>query len=197
MTFLFDIGRVLLDFDFESSLAAVPARHCPMRRAPRPLLERKDEFETGGSIPTTYTDWALGVLGTTATADEFHHAWRRIFTPNEPMWACVRQLKADGHRLILFSNTNAIHCPWMLRRVSRVLALRRRRASPSKPASSNPTRRSISTPSRPTLVPAGIHALHRRPPAKHRHRPRFGFHTWQYDLKDHAAFERWLALFAL
>ena len=29
------------------------------------------------------------------------------------MWQRVRQLTADGHRLILFSNINAIHAPWI------------------------------------------------------------------------------------
>ena len=29
------------------------------------------------------------------------------------MWECARKLKAAGHKLVLFSNINAIHSPWI------------------------------------------------------------------------------------
>lgn len=114
MNFLFDIGRVLLDFDFESSLRRLLPDDCtdPHARLAR-LLGKKDEFEAGRIPPEEYIPWALGVMESPASHDEFRHAWCDIFTPNTPMWECVKQLAADDHRLILFSNTNAIHCPWI------------------------------------------------------------------------------------
>ncbi|MCX6874968.1 MAG: HAD family phosphatase [Verrucomicrobia bacterium] len=114
MTFLFDIGRVLLDFDFETSLARLlpPGTADPQARL-AVLLERKDEFETGAIAPDAYIAWALEVLGSGASHAEFRHAWCHIFTPNVPMWQTVRMLAAAGHRLILLSNTNALHCPWV------------------------------------------------------------------------------------
>ncbi|HEX7261888.1 MAG TPA: hypothetical protein VF258_08745, partial [Luteolibacter sp.] len=114
MTFLFDIGRVLLDFDFESSISRLfPATTVDADARIHLLLERKDEFEAGKIDEEPFIDWALEALGSAATPDEFRHAWQQIFTPNEPMWRCVRQLVNDGHRLILFSNINAIHWPWI------------------------------------------------------------------------------------
>lgn len=114
MTFLFDIGRVLLDFDFETSLRRLLPAACedPHARLSR-LLAKKDEFEAGRIHPDDYIPWALGVMESAATHDEFRQAWCDIFTPNLPMWDCVEELAAAGHRLILFSNTNAIHCPWV------------------------------------------------------------------------------------
>lgn len=114
MNFLFDIGRVLLDFDFETSLRRLLPPDCadPHARLSR-LLAKKDEFEAGRIPPDEYIPWALGVMESPATHDEFRQAWCDIFTPNAPMWECIEQLAADGHRLILFSNTNAIHCPWV------------------------------------------------------------------------------------
>jgi len=113
MTFLIDIGRVLLDFDFESLPARLlpPDTVAPLERLAI-MLDRKDDFETGALDPESFIEWALEVLGSTASPDAFRHAWRHIFTPNLPMWQTVRELAAAGHRLILFSNTNAIHCPW-------------------------------------------------------------------------------------
>ena len=64
MTFLYDIGRVLLDFDFESSLARLLPPDCPNpHERLSHLLDRKDEFEAGAIDPDDYIDWALGVLG--------------------------------------------------------------------------------------------------------------------------------------
>jgi putative hydrolase of the HAD superfamily len=115
MTFLFDIGRVLLDFDFETSLSRLlPADVSdPHERLSR-LLAKKDDFESGAIEPDAYIAWALETLGSEATPDDFRAAWRDIFTPNEPMWDLVRALRARGaHRLFMLSNTNGIHCPWV------------------------------------------------------------------------------------
>ncbi|MEM1083461.1 MAG: HAD family phosphatase [Verrucomicrobiota bacterium] len=116
MTFLYDIGKVLLDFDFENSL-----RHLLPQGTPdsdiddrlAKMLDRKDDFEGGRVSPEDYIPWALEILGHDIDRETFIQAWQNIFTPNEPMWRVVEQLRADGHRLILFSNTNAIHCPWI------------------------------------------------------------------------------------
>ena len=47
--FLFDIGKVLLDFDFEKSLRNfLPSNHPDPATALEKLLARKDEFEAVG-----------------------------------------------------------------------------------------------------------------------------------------------------
>jgi HAD superfamily hydrolase (TIGR01509 family) len=192
MTFLFDIGRVLLDFDFEKSLVRLlPDRiPNPTERLSR-LLERKDELEAGRIDVDTYTTWALDILGGEASPEEFHHAWQQIFTPNAPMWDCVRKLSADGHRLILFSNINGIHCPWIFKEFpqfelfhSGIYSFQTGSIKPQpeiyKYAIKNHNLDPADTlyiDDLPQNVAAGIE---------------FGFRAWQYNLNDHAAFERWL-----
>jgi glucose-1-phosphatase len=195
MTFLYDIGRVLLDFDFESSLARLLPAECPdpAERLSR-LLARKDDFEAGAIDPDEYIAWALGVLGSPATPEEFRHAWQRIFTPNEPMWECVRKLSAAGHRLILFSNTNAIHCPWVFDAYpgfslfdDAVLSFETGSIKPHPPIYQHAV-------DAHDLVPDDTLYIDDLPQNIATGRE-FGFHCWQYDLRDHQSFERWLASF--
>jgi glucose-1-phosphatase len=195
MTFLFDIGRVLLDFDFESSLSRLLPAGDKRHRLEK-LLARKDEFETGRIDPDAYTRWALDVLGSAASHDEFHARWREIFTPNEPMWQCVRRLAARGHRLILFSNTNSIHCPWLFRRFPEfslfheaVLSFEVGAVKPHPPI----YRHAIDVHG---LDPSSTLYIDDLPENIAAGRD-FGFQCHQYDLRDHSACERWLATFPI
>jgi FMN phosphatase YigB (HAD superfamily) len=193
VTFLYDIGRVLLDFDFESSIARLfPAGITDPAGRMSLLIERKDEFETGKISTDDYITWALETLGSPATHDEFRHAWQQIFTPNEPMWGRVRQLAADGHRLILFSNINGIHWPWITEAFPEfslfhdaVLSFTTGFIKPQPEIYQH----AITT---HQLVPEETLYIDDLPANCAAGRV-LGFRTWQYELKDHASFETWLA----
>lgn len=190
--FLFDIGKVLLDFDFESSLKTLlPAGRPAPSAALSELLEKKDEFESGLISVGDYTNWAIGILGSSATHDRFHHAWRNIFTPNTPMWKTARKLHANGHRLILFSNTNAIHCPWIFEKYPEfsifhgaILSFEVESIKPQPEI----YRHAIDT---YRLIPGKTLYIDDLP-ANIATGDRFGFRTHQYDLTNHPAFEHWL-----
>lgn len=193
MTFLFDIGRVLLDFDFEPSLSRLFPENTPdPRERLTKLLDRKDEFEAGRVEVDAYVAWALEVLDCEVSPEQFIHAWRQIFIVNEPMWACVRQLIAQGHRLILFSNTNGIHCPWIFETYPEfslfhgaVLSFEIDAIKPHPSFYQHAIDQYQIDPSDTLYIddlPDNI-ATGRD----------FGFGCWQYDQKDHAAFESWLA----
>ena len=193
MTFLFDIGRVLLDFDFVPSLSSLfPAgTPDPEARLAR-LLERKDEFEAGKIEVDSYIDWALEVLDCDATPAEFIQSWQRIFTVNEAMWRCVRDLVDQGHRLILFSNTNGIHCPWVFEYYPEfslfegaVLSFETGYIKPQPEIYHHAIEKY-------QLDPATTLYIDDLPENIQTGRE-IGFVCWQYDLKQHAAFEAWLS----
>jgi glucose-1-phosphatase len=195
MTFLYDIGRVLLDFDFETSLGRLlPADGGDHASRLTRLLDRKDDFEAGSIPPDEYIAWALEVLESEASVDEFRKAWQHIFTPNLPMWECVRRLSADGHRLILFSNTNGIHCPWVFEEFSEFdlfdAAVLSFEVGAIKP--------------HPEIYQHAVDTYSLKPettwyiddlPQNIATGRDFGFHCFQYDLHNHAAFEEWLNSF--
>ncbi|QTN31903.1 HAD family phosphatase [Akkermansiaceae bacterium] len=191
--FLYDIGKVLLDFDFEPSLAKLlPPAHPDPAAAMARLLGKKDEFETGRISTEDYTAWAIETLGTDASPETFHSAWQNIFTPNLPMWDTVRSLAAAGHRLILFSNTNSIHCPWVFETYPEfsvfhgsVLSYETGSIKPHPDIYRHAIEKYSLTPGKTLYIddlPANIATGNE-----------FGFRTHQYELTNHAAFEQWLA----
>ena len=191
-TFLFDIGRVLLDFDFESSLLKlIPERINNHKERILQVLEQKDALEAGLIDPESYANWALKIFESDATLPQFYQAWQQIFTTNEPMWRCVRQLASNNHSLILISNINAIHCPWIFTAYPefsyfkhKILSFKVGFLKPEfaiyqyaiKTYQLNPVS-TIYIDDQPQNIASG---------------KALGFQCWQYDLKDHQAFEIWL-----
>jgi HAD superfamily hydrolase (TIGR01509 family) len=191
--FLFDIGKVLLDFDFESSLRKfLPSNHPDPAAALEKLLSRKDEFEAGQVSTDDYTDWAIKTLDTSATIEEFHHAWRNIFTPNPLMWETVRKLHAAGHRLILFSNINGIHCPWIFENFPEFSLFHGAVLSYEVGAIKPQLEIYQHAIDKYSLVPENTLYIDDLP-ANIATGQQLGFHTHTYDINNHREFELWLA----
>ena len=114
MTFLFDIGNVLLNLHFDRFHQAILG--APDTPLPPELMRFRQPYESGTIDDDTFVRGSLEVLSSSLSPDQFISAWQDIFSPNEPMWAVVEQLKAQNHRLILFSNTNGLHTTSFLSR---------------------------------------------------------------------------------
>lgn len=190
--FLFDIGRVLLDFDFESSLSKlIPDRINNPKERIQYVLEQKNALESGLIIPQSYARWALKIFESEATLEQFYQAWQQIFIANEPMWRCVRQLARKNHPLILLSNINAIHCPWIFTAYPEFSYFEHKILSfeigALKPEFAI-YQYAINT---YQLDPASTVYIDDQPQNIISGKE-FGFHCWQYDLNHHQAFEIWL-----
>ena len=190
---LFDIGKVLLDFDFESSLKKhLPKDYANPSAVLETLLARKDAFETGRIPLDSYVDWAMETMQFQGSHDDFYHAWRNIFTPNRPMWKLCRKLKRQGHRLLLFSNTSAIHCPWIFEAFPEfeifdgsILSFETGFIKPEKAIYEYAISKYGLTPENTIYIddlPANIATGQA-----------FGFRAYLYKLNQHEAFEQWLA----
>jgi putative hydrolase of the HAD superfamily len=108
---LFDLGRVLVHFDFRIGYEALektcgcPAAEIPRRLAPTGLVER---FESGKVEPREFFDEFRSTLGIELEFDRFCEIWSSIFTHAilpETMLAGL----SGRYRMVLLSNTNALH----------------------------------------------------------------------------------------
>jgi putative hydrolase of the HAD superfamily len=108
---IFDLGRVLVNFDFKRGYQALeghcpyPAAEIPKRLSAGGLVER---FETGLIEPRDFVTQMSAALDLDIGYDRFCRIWSSIFTETlvpETMLAGL----AARYRLLLLSNTNAIH----------------------------------------------------------------------------------------
>jgi glucose-1-phosphatase len=107
----FDLGNVLVHFDFRRGYAALEGLcpygqdEIPLRLAPTGLFE---QFESGQLEPGEFFERMRTVLALRVDYPGFCRIWNSIFTHALVPEALLAGLAAR-YRLVLLSNTNAIH----------------------------------------------------------------------------------------
>ena len=111
-TVIFDLGKVLIPFDFSrgyramEKLCSYPAAEIPKRIGTTDLVHR---FESGLVEPRDFVEQLSAMLDLRVNYEQFCDIWSSIFLPDplipESMLAGLR----ERYRLLLLSNTNAIH----------------------------------------------------------------------------------------
>ena len=108
---LFDLGRVLIHFDFQRGYRALEGL-CPYTAAEIPqllagtgLVER---FETGLVEPEEFVAEMSRILELRVDYERFAEIWSCIFT-HELLPESMLEGLARRYRLVLVSNTNALH----------------------------------------------------------------------------------------
>lgn len=108
---IFDLGRVLVNFDFQRGYRALEglcpyaAAEIPGRIFPGGLVRR---FETGLIEPRDFFAQFSELLGLTIDYSRFCEIWTCIFTEALLPESLLESL-AERYRLVLLSNTNPIH----------------------------------------------------------------------------------------
>ena len=109
---IFDLGRVLVPFDFDrfydplAALSKINTEEVRRRIAATGLMPR---FESGLEEPEAFARGICEILGLHLTVEEFAPIWFAVFLPEalipEEMLIQLRQ----RYRLLLLSNTNVLH----------------------------------------------------------------------------------------
>jgi putative hydrolase of the HAD superfamily len=112
--FIFDIGNVILRFDFQHAMRKLE-RHCdPIAETVVELIEPiKVAYEAGRMERADFQAELRAILRYTGTDADFVAAWEDIFTENEPMIRLIETL--EHYPLYLLSNTSDIHVDFFLR----------------------------------------------------------------------------------
>ncbi len=108
-SFVFDIGNVLLPFDFGIALSRLePLCTRPVADAMERGEPLKSAYEEGRIGKDEFVKEAIALLGYTGEPEEFERVWADIFHENKAMTELVAAL--HGHYpLYILSNTSDIH----------------------------------------------------------------------------------------
>jgi putative hydrolase of the HAD superfamily len=111
-TLIFDLGKVIIPFDFQrgyqrlAPLCKYPPEQIPERLRPHDLVRR---FESGQVEPRAFVEEFRNILGIDVDYDQFCEIWSSIFLPDTLIPESMLEALHQRYRLVLLSNTNAIH----------------------------------------------------------------------------------------
>lgn len=112
---IFDFGNVIAFFDYTKACArlaeplGLSGDQLLSRVRDNGILELVARYESGQIRTSEFVESAQGLAGLPIDDGQFAAAWADIFWINEPVARIARALKEAGHRLVLGSNTNALH----------------------------------------------------------------------------------------
>jgi putative hydrolase of the HAD superfamily len=111
-TVIFDLGKVIVPFDFSRGYRAM-AQSCaytpeeiPKRIGSTDLVHR---FESGQVEPEQFVEQLCGILDLRMEYARFCEIWSSIFLPDTLIPESLLEGLRRRYRLLLLSNTNAIH----------------------------------------------------------------------------------------
>ena len=111
--FLFDIGNVILSFDFTITARRLEERSAVAAAEILTLVSPlTNDLELGVLSVDDFLAAASERIGYMGEPGFLREAFADIFELNRPMVAFIESLKTDGVPLYLLSNTNGIHAPF-------------------------------------------------------------------------------------
>jgi glucose-1-phosphatase len=118
-TMIFDIGNVLVYFNFEQMCQQI-ATVCGMdlEQVRNEILRIGIFYEKGEMSTEEVHAYFSRFAAKTYTKQEFLSALTGIFQPNESIYPIVKALKNKGLRLLLLSNTCEAHYEYIIRNYS-------------------------------------------------------------------------------
>ncbi|MBC7926322.1 MAG: HAD family phosphatase [Bryobacteraceae bacterium] len=117
-TIIFDLGKVIVPFDFHrgyvkmAALAGCAPEDIPARLREHDLVQR---FESGEIEPQAFVEQLSKIAGFSCTFEEFSAIWSSIFLSETLLSDQFLEALHKQYRLVLLSNTNAIHFEMILR----------------------------------------------------------------------------------
>lgn len=114
MLYIFDLGNVIVDIDFKrvlgvwSKLSSVPLATLSERFT---MGEVFQQHERGEISDEDFARQLSDEMGISLSFEQFAEGWQAVFVALRPEVITIMQkLRAEGHRVVVLSNTNRLHC---------------------------------------------------------------------------------------
>lgn len=116
MLYIFDLGNVVVDIDFNrvlgvwSDYSRVPL--ASLKKSFR-MGETFQQHERGEISDDDFIKNMCHELSLPLSAEQFIAGWQAVFVSLRPeVVAIMNKLREQSHRVVILSNTNQIHTPW-------------------------------------------------------------------------------------
>ena len=106
---IFDLGKVLVDFDYSIAARKIAGRGSKSLAEIKPLIEQSRfiiDYELGRLTRREFFEHIRDATGFSGSLEEFSHFFANIFTPIQPMIDLHAELRQRGFQTYVFSNTN-------------------------------------------------------------------------------------------
>jgi FMN phosphatase YigB (HAD superfamily) len=113
-TIIFDLGKVIIPFDFNRGYALIaPLAGCEPAAIPERLrsYDLVHRFESGQIEPKPFVEEISRILGIECSYERFCEIWSSIFLAEPLLPDSLLEALHRRYRLVVLSNTNAIHFP--------------------------------------------------------------------------------------
>lgn len=114
MLYIFDLGNVIVDIDFNrvlgvwSDLGRVPLATLKSQFV---MGESFHQHERGEISDEAFAAEICGDLGIALSFEQFSAGWQAVFVGVRPeVVSIMNQLRQRGERVVILSNTNRLHC---------------------------------------------------------------------------------------
>ncbi|MGT3207267.1 glucose-1-phosphatase [Yersinia enterocolitica] len=114
MLYIFDLGNVIVDIDFKrvlgvwSKLSSVPLATLSERFT---MGEVFQQHERGEISDEDFARQLSDEMGLSLSFEQFTEGWQAVFVALRPeVISIMQKLRAEGHRVVVLSNTNRLHC---------------------------------------------------------------------------------------
>lgn len=114
MLYIFDLGNVIVDIDFKrvlgvwSKLSGVPLATLSERFT---MGEVFQQHERGEISDEDFARQLCDEMGVALSFEQFAEGWQAVFVALRPeVIKLMHKLREDGHRVVVLSNTNRLHC---------------------------------------------------------------------------------------
>ncbi|OTA19141.1 2-haloalkanoic acid dehalogenase [Xenorhabdus beddingii] len=113
MLYIFDMGNVIIDIDFKrvlavwSNLGGTPLATLTPRFS---LGESMEKHECGQISDREFAEMMCDEMGMSLSFEQFAEGWNAIFIGvRQEIIGLMNKLRAQGHRVVVLSNTNRLH----------------------------------------------------------------------------------------
>lgn len=114
MLYIFDLGNVIIDIDFNRVLGV----WSQLSGAPLAVLRERftlgqafEQHERGEISDEEFAALQSRELGIGLSFEQFAEGWQAIFvSPRQEVLEVIGRLRQAGHRVVVLSNTNNLHC---------------------------------------------------------------------------------------